>query len=624
MNRLTKGLLTVSLVAALAGTAAACGSSGSWKGTDFMEYGDVVAETNGGFVAETTKYVYFINGIESSYSDNTFGTPVKGSLVAADKSDLTKSQVIVPELMSASDYGAGIYLFNGGDGVYAYYGTPNTEKDSSGSVANSKMTFKRTRLDGTKNEKLFTVSSLSLNYRMAQAEDGAVYIVYYDADSSAIVSYNCSTGKSVVIAKTDVKTNEKTENGEYLSLGEYKFLENGNAAQIVYTITAYTQEYYAAQEEQEDSYSRQTAPYNYIYTYTAGKDAECVKNGSAVNETYALKSTVDDYLFYTATPLGGTAKTYGVKIDDFGNATEIGYPDNVKDGMVIKSLDRVYYFDSDAKQVVENTLIKDAANNITEYEIKRPILKDETVSKLIDVDDNYIYCFNSDGYIVAIERAGEERTIRISERTASSSWYDPETVKISDTEEYILYCDNSSDGSSYVYRTDLKKLNDPKAEDTDEDEADDLFYLESAFVGVMPAKDKASVVSAKINAIGMPLADIEKGEDGKYRSESVEKARAAYTALDDDAKSYISDSELERLVKAEKALALADTFIKLEKVADFNNLDETEKAALKTEYEAAKAVVAGLGDDYEDIADFLGDKLNLNYFYYQAGKKFSE
>ena len=117
MNRLTKGLLTVSLAATLIGTAAACGDADAWKGTDFTDYGTVIAETNGGFVAETSKYVYFINGIESSSADNSYGTPVKGALVAADKTDFSKTQVVIPELMAASDYEAGVYLFNEGDDV---------------------------------------------------------------------------------------------------------------------------------------------------------------------------------------------------------------------------------------------------------------------------------------------------------------------------------------------------------------------------------------------------------------------------------------------------------------------------------------------------------------------------
>lgn len=607
MNKLTKGLLTISLSAMLIGTAAACGgNSDSWKGTSFTDYGAVKTETNGGFVAETENYVYFINGIESSSSDNTFGTPIKGSLVAAKKTDLKNSEVVVPELLTASDYGAGVYIFGSGDEAYAYYGTPNREKTSSGAVASSEMTFTRTRLDGKKNEKLFTVSSFSTNYRIAQAADGTVYIVYYDADSASLISYNCTTKTPTVIAKTDAKTNEtQGDSGEYLSLGEYKFLDNGNGAQIVYTMTVYTQPYYPAQEEQESSYSRQTANYNYMYLYAAGENSVCIKNGKTADETYAFKSTVGEYLFYTVTPFGGSEKTYGVKLSDTADEQEIKNSAIVKDGIIITDYNTVYYLDTDAKQIIKNTLIGEQVDN------KKTILKDETISSLIDIDDNYIYCFNNDGYIVAIERDdvnGDGRTIRISERTASASWYAPEKVKVGDA-EYMLYCDSSAEGNSYIH---YAKLNDLGVEDN----------LVSSFIGVRPAADRAAVVSAKINAIETPL-ELEKDENGKYTAVSVAKASAAYDALDgdDDAKAKLSDADVKKLTNAKNALTLADAFIKLETVMDYDNLSDEAKDTLIANYNEAKALVEGYGDDYKDIVAYLNTKSNLQYYYQLAGGK---
>lgn len=630
MNKLTKGLLTVSLATALVFPVAACGCNGnggsSWKGTDFTDYGAVVSSTLGGLSAETENYVYFINGIESNSADNTFGTPVKGSLVAADKKDLSKSQVVIPELMTSSDYGAGVYIFGSGEETYAYYGTPNREKNSSGQVASSEMTFTKTRLDGKKSEKLFTVSSHSINYRVAADGDGNAYIVYYDTENKEIVSYNCNAKKSTVIAKTDEKTNEKTGD-EYLSLGDYKFLNNGNGAQIVYTMTVYTQEYYSAQEEQTDSYTRETASYNYMYLYQAGKDPVCIKNGKTSNEKYTIKSNADGYLFYTATPLGGTEKTYGAKISDLiadasaATHTELYYSANVKDDMIVRSYEEVYYLDTDAHKVIKTTLVK--TDTVDEFNTRETILIDETLNSLIKVDAKYVYGFNTDGYIIAVELSGEGRTIRVSERTASASWYKPETVTLNvngtDT-EYMLYCDSSTEGNSYVYYSDLNKLVDPKTEDTDDDDEIDLYYLESSFIGVMPAADRAKVVSAKIAAIEEKL-DL-KTEDGKYTADSVKKARAAYDALSDEAKNSVSSDDLKKLTNAEKALALADAFIKLEPVIDYANLSEEKKNALKADYETAKTLVESYGDDYTTISEFLSD--NMNYFYQQTAKKISE
>lgn len=616
MRNLTKGLLTVSLAAAFVG-AVGCTNNGSdaWKGTTFTDYGNVVSIANGGFVAETDKYVYFINGVGSYSSDNTFGTPIKGALVAADKNNLDSMQVVIPELIVSTDYEAGVYLFKEGDNVYAYYGTPNREKTSSGAIASSEMTFTKTRLDGKENTKLFTVPSHSTTYRMAQGADGAVYIVYYDTENSAIVSYNAKTGKSTTIAKTDAKTNDGA-NGEYLSLGEYKFLQNGNVAQVAYTMTVYTQEYVAEQEEQTDSYSRQTAAYNYMYLYTVGEEPVCIKDGKATETTYAIKSTVSDYLFYTATKLvgGSDAKTFGVKLSALDIETVIDYPDNIKDDMIISSFEEIYYYDSDATKVVKTTLIKEP---VPEEEAREYVLKDGTISKLLVIDENYVYCYNSDGYVVAIERAGNGKTIRVSERTVSTSWYTPETVDI-DGEKYILYCDNSTDGNSYIFRANLNGINNPLEKDADDDGETDVYYLESSFIGFMPAADRAAVVSAKINAIETPLGLQE--ENGKYYAESVNIARAAYDKLDKDAQSKISSEDLKKLTNAEKAVALADAYKKL--AADYANISEEEKNALKAPYESAKKLAESYGNDYSDIAAYLPDSLNLNYYYQEAGKTF--
>ena len=613
MNKLTKGLLTLSLSAAILGSVACGGNeSDAWKGTTFTDYGTVTAEqVHGGFIEETDKYVYFINGMGSSSSDNTFGTPIKGALVAADKNDLSKTKVVIPELIVSSDYNAGVYLFKEEGGVYAYYGTPNREKNSSGETAYSEMTFTKTRLDGKENTKLFTVSSHSVNYRIAQAENGEVYIVYYDSENSALVAYNCNTKAATTLAKTDSETNEKVD-GEYLSLADYKFLDNGNKAQVVYTMTVYSNEYYSEQEEAENSYSRKTASHNYMYLYTAG--SATVKVKSAENTTYTIKSVIDDYIFYTEKTLGKTEKTFGAKISEISSATEINYADNIKDGMIIKSLTEVYYLDE--SKVVKNTLIK--TDSINEYNTKIVLLNDESLSSLIDIDDNYIYCFNSDGYIVAVERAGEGRTIRISERTASLSWYAPETVTIGG-EKYMLYCDNSSVGNSYIYYADLSKLADPIAEDTDDDEENDLFYIESAFIGKMPAEDRAASAVAVINDIEKPL-DADTSDNGvTFTADNVTAARKAYDALDDDAKKYVSEEDYAKLTNAEKALQLWAAFNKLETVLDFDTLSDTDKDALTTNYNTAKTLAESFGDDLQTIRDYLTD--NLNYFYQQTATK---
>ena len=621
MKKLFKSLICAALAATLIG-AAACGgaSSDTWKGTTFTDYGAVDVNSLGGFVAETANYVYFINGVEYYSSDNTFGKPIKGALVAAKKSDLSQTEVVIPELMVSSDYNAGVYIFGSGADTYAYYGTPNKEKDSSGAVANYEMTFTKTRLDGKVSQKLFTVASHSTEYRVAE-KNGVVYIVYYDNDNTALTEYNCTTGVKKVIAKTDDKVGET--NGEYLSLGSYNFLDNVNAAQVVYTMTAYAEPYY---EDKADS--RATEKYNYMYLYSAGEDPVLIADGKVAGDefdgnTYAVKSVIGEYLFYTATPVVGSEKTYGVKIADAATADEhkeIFYSANIQEGMIIKSLEEVYYYADSA--VYKNTLVK--TDTVNESTVKAKVCINDTVSSLISVDDDYIYCF-ADGYITAIERTedGSGKAIRVSERTVNSGWYKPETVTltVNDGEKtYMLYCDNSATGNYYIYYSDLSDLAAPQ-EETDDDGEVEYYYLTSSFIGKMPAADRAKIAEADISAINSELVLETDGEDNVYDA-SVNKARAAYDALDADAKACVATDKYNKLINAEKAVDLGAAFMKLKAAfADgtiiYDDLDESEKAQIDADYATAKALVKSYGDDYSTIAAYLED--NLKYYYQEVG-----
>ena len=77
----------------------------------------------GGAIAETENYLYYINGMGASTDDNTYGKPVKGALMVVDKSTIgteeVKTEIVIPKLMVASDYNAGIYLFGEGEETFA-------------------------------------------------------------------------------------------------------------------------------------------------------------------------------------------------------------------------------------------------------------------------------------------------------------------------------------------------------------------------------------------------------------------------------------------------------------------------------------------------------------------------
>ena len=194
-----KGKKILASLAALAMTFslfAACSASYT---SDPLDPADTTAEqvaSNGGFVVETGDYVYFINGVESYTADNTYGTPVKGTLMRIAKSDLAagnyaETDIVVPQLLVSQDYTSGFYIY--GDRVY--YASPTTARNPDGDVENSYIDFKSSALDGSETMSGYYVrmEDNTTVYRYVQDEDGTVYLLYVDSSASEIHSYNTET-----------------------------------------------------------------------------------------------------------------------------------------------------------------------------------------------------------------------------------------------------------------------------------------------------------------------------------------------------------------------------------------------------------------------------------------------
>lgn len=203
---LKKGKKVLLLVLALAlSLALLAGCSGGWTGAQ-VEYdasthsGDAVS--NGGFVVQKGDWIYFINGVQTSSADNTYGEVVKGSLMritstALDEGNYDSAEIVVPELFVASDYTAGVYIY----GDYVYYATPNTTRNLDGEVESGYLNFRRARLDGSAMTDYYVrVSSSSTEYRFVE-ENGVVYLLYLDSTNSEIHSYNTQSGVNTVLAK---------------------------------------------------------------------------------------------------------------------------------------------------------------------------------------------------------------------------------------------------------------------------------------------------------------------------------------------------------------------------------------------------------------------------------------
>lgn len=586
-------LLLATLVCS--GFAVACGAP-EWNGTSLNDGGNVVAQ--GGFVAATDKYVYFINGQGDYTADNTFGAPIKGSLMAIAKTDVAsgnydKAEIVVPKLFTASDYQTGFYIADG----YVYYGTPNTGKNSSGEIAYDEMVFAKTKLGTSETTELFKTSSLSTEYRIVE-KDGGIFVVYYDASENAIKSYSEKTGETTVISVQD----EEAET----SLAEYKFIGEdylGDAV-VVYTETVYAEKYY------EDKDSRAEEDYNKMYVLKAGASkAELLYDGSEKDITYALTAELSGYLFFKETDIGDEETTYGVSLKG-GDKSEIKDADYIAATTYVVSLEEAYVIEDD--YVIKTNLVSGD---------KTRVLKSENVSTLLFVKGTELFYYNADGAIAKAslsDKSGKET--RVSESSASQAWYQPRVIAIGDA-EYLFYCDNNGANGSYAGCVNLNA--EVVCEEADDD-ADDVYYLKgAAFIGQKTLSDKAAEVDSKLAAIPSVLEyEI---ADGKITFKDVAEAKAAYEGLTGAGKALVDAANVQKLQNALKAEELGKSYFALYGIENYDGT-EAQKNTYKQAYQAAKALRQGLIDsdayDYEDVRDML--PLILKWDYQQADKLFAE
>ncbi len=223
MRNLFKKIGVFTAAATLAVSAAALSACG-YEFTPLTDNpaSDAAVSSQGGFVVQKGDYVYFINGVETYTSDNTYGTPVKGALMRAKMADVkagkNEAETVIPSLMVAADYTSGIYIY--GDRIY--YATPNNVGNTEGTVDNTYLDFKSVRLDGSDMRSYFRISDNAALYRFVQAGDQNTVYVVYEMDDT-LTSYNTASGESVDLAR-DVTAysfngSDKTDPYVYYTMG---------------------------------------------------------------------------------------------------------------------------------------------------------------------------------------------------------------------------------------------------------------------------------------------------------------------------------------------------------------------------------------------------------------------
>ena len=568
LTKIIVGILCVLFVC----TAFACGASSSFEKTKFKAWGKV--EGNHGFIAETEKYVYFINGLGAQTGDNTFGAPVKGALMVADKTDLTVSEIAVPKLFIAGDYDSGLFLHGEGEETYVYYGTPNTEKDSSGNVAVDELVFFKTRLDGDKTTKFAVASALDKNYRFLDV-NGTVYLVYSDNDK--IIEFNTKDMTSKTVVEKDIKKSESLDSALFVKKGGDKYT-------VVYTVTCYEGDYVS-----DDS--RTTATYNKVYAYKPGSDPVCILDGSVNKDTYKLNAFIGDYLFVGVTAEGKSdAVAYVTDLND-GNLLKIANTSYDVSKALIVSLDEIYVESSDDGKEYKTGLTQKDSATITAVANKK-------TNGLLFIKDGNLYYYNSDNKIVRTALGEEDgKEVIVVNEAVSTGWYAPAII-----DGKLFYADDNH----YIKAISLS------AEEIYDEDNDVTTLGESVSLGKKIAADEAGLFTIALGKIY-----IEK--DGVPTEDGIKEVQAVYDALSKDAKASVSSENLTKFENYKTAYDLAVKFYALKDIRSFTILSEDRKAELKTAYETAKTALSAISNK-AGIRALISD--NTNYFYQQAAKQF--
>lgn len=562
MKRFVKTLILCLLLCAVTISLFACGDD-FIVAKDFQSTSGTAKE--GGFIAETEKFYYVINGIGDAKSNNEFGKAVgKGSLIAVQKDDLSKSAVVVPKLFVGADYNAGIFIFDG----RVYFATSSTDKELSGAVKSGNIVFASCKLDGTEYVEYITTSSLSTEYRFIALENNTVVVIYYDETNKAIVEYNTNSKTPKTIIKTDATADE--------SLSAYKFFDNANLEKgvVAYTVDIYT--------KKEIEGSRGNAEkYNKMYIYKAGaENATLYKDGSNAtlqDEKYTIKSIVNGEVVYTVTTINDTKGVTYLNNEIIDSAKfDVPY---------LFVGETFYTLNKDKTEITKKS---------GESEIET-FAKVSDVTTLLFVNGDFVYYINAENKIVRVTKETDDVKYEdnkgevVTNNTVATTWYKPQVIN-----NILFYCDSSANGGSNIKYVDLTK------------------ELKSAFL----VENKVADLSERIDNVSSFLKN-ERIEDVEKLKEELNAIDTAYNQLSKDEKLVVND-KYNGLNVYKDAVELSN--LCTNKLKDINEkLTDKDKAEYQSNYDEVRAEftkLEGKGQDYLNAVCNMMEQNSYYWFYY--------
>ena len=428
--------------------------------------------SNGGFLAETGDYVYFINGSEVYTADNTAGKVDKGSLVRVKKSELAKGakaekETVVSKLLSTGDHSAGIAIYN----EKIYYATPSNVKSKTGNVQNTDIKFCYVSTDGTGNKEFAaSAGDNSTAYRFVQA-GGKVYVVY--VGSETVTENGSDTTKNYIYVVSDEgKTVAKEEYSAYI-------FDKNVDGKYVYFTRSVNNETLGSTESFNEVYRLEIGAENaekILYGAGSNRNTDEVKyDGKGIQGvTFALVAAENGNVYYSVTYVDTsvTTVTYyaflGEDLDadaeeNYKNATVMthgGSSTVFAATSVYLNPECIIYIDANKGLCSYNYTLDDDYNAYFGIDVENDS-DDIKAATLAYITDEYIYCQNGGVYYrmkytyeaSAADNSSAltaEKETKVSPVTFSTAWYAPEIVKAGG-KEYVLGTLSGSDYYDYVF-----------------------------------------------------------------------------------------------------------------------------------------------------------------------------
>jgi len=615
IKKVIKSILLVLVMTALLVSAVACGEDNGSTAVTLKTPGTVIS--NGGAVIETQNYYYFVNGAADSSADNEYGTPIKGSIMVVNKADMKTQEIVVPKIVSSSDYNAGIYLY----GEYLYYGTTTTKKGTDGQVATNVLEFQKAKIDGSGVSEILTVDGLGTEFRFIE-NDGVVYLVYKTATTvdgenvNRLVSLNTATGAETVIV-------EGYENFTFIT---NEGINKGSKVAVLYTKTV---EKYPDVDGNDE-----TETYNELYAYKVGESTSKLvrtgkadKTGLVNNVTYSIAKIIDNYAIIATNDSTNSAKSVSydyIALDTLYTSTAdtqktiVGQ--EVKneghfDALVV-SFSEIYYVDA-----TTSFLVKAGFDKESRYDVP---VANVAVTKLLGVYDGRLYYTDENSFIYSVELSETEikEPVVVIDNSTYADWY-----KTVFTSSGHLFYNGSTDLDRYYVRAiDLANLDYDADVNEEEIEGTTVYKADQDKIiklGKYTDEDYAKFFEASL----VVYRDSCKGDDmrvkvrddngvlikvnGEVTTQEFVDLKAEYAKLTDAQKEYLSADAVDAY---DLYIRCVELNTKLSVLEGFNNSSNKDSFSAKaTEVKAYIEQCLTLSD-YEDVFNMADNNLLWEYF----------